>query len=186
MTANPTDTPYRDVVPVEARNDEIGLLLGLLEAGTQNLRRELGEIADEAVIWQPYPNGQSIGALLIHVVACEAWWLHLVAAGQETPMDLEERLMGGFAIDQYEGMWPTPPHQPLSWYYAQHDEIRARTLALVSQLPDPDEVRTVVWSPDRSSTVRWILHQAIGHEAYHLGQAVMLSLMRERMEAVTK
>ena len=182
MEANPANTiTFRDVPPVEARNPEIGRLLGLLEIGTQNMRRELGAVDEDALIWQPYPNGHSIGALLIHVAACEAAWLHLVAAGQETPLDMEETLMGGPSIDQYDGIWPAPPRKPLSWYCAQHDEIRARTLALVSDLSDPDEVRTVVWSPNRTCTVRWILHHIIEHEAYHLGQAVLLSLMKERM-----
>ncbi len=181
MQANPTNISARDVVSVEARNSEIGLLLGLLEAGTQNMRSALGEVEEEALIWQPYPNGHSIGAILIHVAACEAGWLHLVAAGQETPMDLEEQMMGGPSIAQYEGLWPAPPRRPLSWYYAQHDEIRARSLTLLRALLDPDEVRTVVWSPTRSCTVRWILHHVIEHEAYHLGQAVLLSLMKERL-----
>ncbi len=184
MNANPTNITLHDVVPVEARIDVIGLLLGLLQAGTHNLRRMLGEMNEETLIWQPYPNGHSIGAILIHVAACEAGWLHLVAAGQETPLDLEERLMGGPSIDQYAGIWPAPPRKPLSWYYAQHDKIRARTIALVRELPDPDEVRTVVWSPNRTCTVRWILHHIIEHEAYHLGQAVLLSLMKEQMSSI--
>ena len=181
MHANTTNNTIRDVVPVEAQSEEIGLLLGLLEAGTQNMRRELGAVEEKTLGWQPYPNSHSIGAILIHVAACEAGWLHLVAAGQETPIDLEEQLMGGASIDQYEGLWPAPPRRPLSWYYAQHDEIRVRSLALMHGLLDPDEVRPVVWSPGRSCTVRWILHHVIEHEAYHLGQAVLLSLMKERM-----
>ena len=183
MHAKPTpNSIFRDVVPVEAQCEEIGLLLGLLEASTQNMRRELGELEEETLLWQPYPNGHSVGAILIHVAACEAGWLHRVAAGQEsTPMDLEERMMGGPSIDQYEGIWPGPPRRPLSWYYAQHDAIRAQSVALVRTLPNPDEARTVPWTPNRTCTVRWILHHVIEHEAYHLGQAVLLSLMRERM-----
>jgi len=182
MTANPINAvTFRDAPPVEARSPEIGLLLGLLEAGTQNMRRELGDVDEDALIWQPYPNSHSIGALLIHVTACEAAWLHLVAAGQETALDMEEALMGGSSIDQYEGIWPAPPRNPLSWYYAQHNEVRARTIALVRELPDPDEVRAVAWNPNRTCTVRWIVHHIIEHEAYHLGQAVLLSLMKERM-----
>jgi uncharacterized damage-inducible protein DinB len=100
-------------------------------------------------------------------------------------MDLEERLMGGPSIDQYQGIWPAPPRRPLSWYYDQHDEIRTRTVALVRELPDPDEVRAVVWSQNRTCTVRWILHHIIEHEAYHLGQAVLLSLMKAHMDMLS-
>jgi len=182
MTGNPNDVGTRDVESAEARSDEIGLLLGLLQTGTTNMRGELGDVDVDTLIWQPYPDGHSIGAILIHVAACEAWWLHLVAAGQETSMDIEGRLLGGPSIDQYAGIWPTPPRRPLTWYYTQHDEIRGRTVALVRELLDPDEIRTVVWSPNRTCTVRWILHRVIEHEAYHLGQAVLLSLMKDRMD----
>src|SRR5438105_1254465 len=85
----------RDVTPVEARSAEIGLLLGMLHAGTQNARRELGDVLEDAIVWQPYPNGHSIGAILIHVTACEEGWLHQVAAEQEGPDDLETRMMEG-------------------------------------------------------------------------------------------
>lgn len=170
----------RDVVEVEARNAEIGLLLGMLDAGTQNARRELGEVAEEAIVWQPYPNGHSIGAILIHLAACEASWLHQVVAGQDVP-DLETQWMDGAGIDQYAGIWPAPPAKPLSWYYGLQDEVRVRTRELIGELPDPDVFRTVTWSPDRECTVRWILHHIIEHEAYHIGQAILLSLERDRM-----
>lgn len=49
------------------------------------------------------------------------------------------------------------------------------------ELDDPDEVRTVVWSPTRRCTVRWIIHHVIEHEAYHLGQAVLLALTKEKL-----
>ena len=97
-------------------------------------------------------------------------------------MELEERMMGGPSIDQYAGKWPTPPRMPLSWYYTQHDAIRARSLELMRELTDPDEIRKVVWSPDRSCTVRWILQHVIEHEAYHLGQAVLLQQVRAGLQ----
>lgn len=175
--------PVRDVTSLDARHTQIGFLLGQLVAGTQNMRRELGDVDEDTLTWQLYPASHSIGAILIHVAACEAGWLHLVAAGKDTPMDLEEQMMGGAPIDQYAGVWPPPPHKPLSWYYAQHDEIRDRTLKLVRELTDPDEVRTITWSPDRSCTVRWILQHVIEHEAYHMGQAVLLQQARIHLQA---
>ncbi len=171
----------RDVAPVEARNPEIGFLLGLLQAGTQNARRELGDMPEEALVWQPYPNGHSIGAILLHLAGCEAGWLHEVAAEQEGVGDLETELMEGHAIDQYGGIWPAPPNRSLAWYYARQDEVRARTIELVRELPQPGALRIAAWSPGRAVTVRWILHHIIEHEAYHAGQAVLLSLIRERV-----
>jgi uncharacterized damage-inducible protein DinB len=172
-----------DVQPVEARNPEVGFLLGMLQEGTRKARRELGEVPDDLVIWQPYSNGHSIGAILIHLAACEAGWLHQVAAGQEVPDDLEAQMMGGVHIDQYDGLWPPPPAKPLSWYHAQQDEVRARTIALLREMPDSTLGREIVWNPGHFCTVRWILHHIIEHEAYHTGQMVLLALSRERLTA---
>jgi uncharacterized damage-inducible protein DinB len=177
----------RDIPPAKAASSEIGLLLGMLDLTTEKMRQELGEIPDEALVWQPYPNGHSIGAILIHVAACEACWLHEVAAGEivggggENIADLETEWMGGNPIDQYAGSWPTPPAKSLSWYYGLQDQVRARTHELVRNL-DADTYRTVTWRPDRECTVRWIIHCNIEHQAYHLGQAVLLNLARERGE----
>lgn len=51
MTANETQKILLDVVPVEARSEVIGQHLGLLEAGTQNMRRELGDLDEETLMW---------------------------------------------------------------------------------------------------------------------------------------
>src|ERR1051325_1501982 len=176
----------RDIKRVKARNPEIALLIGMLQAGTATARRELGEVADEALVWQPYPNGHSIGAILIHLAACEAAWLHYAAALHEVSLDMESELMGGPRLDQCAALWPPPPAKPLAWYYAQQDEVRARTIELISPLPDPAAVRAVPWSPGRECSVRWIIHYIIEHEAYHNGQAVLLSLMRSGLRTLER
>lgn len=168
----------RDIQPVDARYPEIGLLLAMLDKTTEKMRAELGKIPDEALVWQPYPNGHSIGAILIHLAACEAGWLHVVAAGDSVP-NLETEWMDGKPIDQYEGIWPAPPAKPLSWYRGLQDQVRARTHELIRDL-DPDTFCTVTWAPDRECTVRWIIHHNIEHQAYHIGQAVMLNIARQR------
>ena len=72
------------------------------------------------------------------------------------------------------GQRPVPPAQPLSWFLAQHDEIRARTHQIVSTWNDPAQVRP---REDTEFTRRWLLHHVLTHEAYHGGQAVLLSIL---------
>ena len=164
-----------DVTPVAGMNLQTGLLLAQLDTGTQEWREELGEISDATVVWQPVPNGHSIGAILLHIADVEAYWLHEVAAGQTRSPEELSRLLSK-ETQQYAMQWPTPPAQPLAWYYAQHDAIRARTHQLLPQLDDPERVGT---RRGQGFTLRWLLHHVLTHEAYHSGQAVLLSVMHK-------
>ncbi len=182
-TSNTDAAPItnRDIASVPARNPEIALLLAEMEHGTRKLRGQLGELDEDALIWQPYPNAHSIGAILIHIAGCEAGWLHEVAAGISLNGDPEAKLMGGQPIDQFAEIWPTPPRKPLSWYYEQHDAIRKQTIELLSLMEDSTEQKPITWSPKNHVSIRWILHHVTEHEAYHMGQAVLLSLIRHKL-----
>lgn len=170
-----------DVVPVAGLDVQVGLLLAALDNTTAEWRQELGDVPDESIAWQAFPGGHSIGALLLHMADVEANWLHEVAAGRErTPEELQTLLSG--ETHQYQVQWPAPPAQPLAWYYARQDAVRARTRELVAALNDPEHTgkrparRKKPVGPD--FTLRWLLTHVISHEAYHGGQAVLLSLMR--------
>jgi uncharacterized damage-inducible protein DinB len=180
-TSNPEPITTRDIATVAARNPEIALLLAEMEHGTRKLRGQLGELDEDALTWQPYPNAHSIGAILIHIAGCEAGWLHEVAAGIALEEDPEAKLMGGQPIDQFAEIWPTPPRKPLAWYYEQHDAIRKQTIELLSKMEDSTQQRPITWSPNNHVSIRWMLHHVTEHEAYHMGQAVLLSLIRNKI-----
>ena len=165
-----------DVLPVPGAEVQIGLLRTMLDDGTRDWREELGEVSDEAVVWQPFPRAHSIGAIILHIADVEAYWLHQVGAGQARSDEELARLLSK-ETQQYDLSWPRPPAQPLSWFFAQHDEIRARTRQIVAAWDDPAHVRP---RKDAEFTRRWLLHHVLTHEAYHGGQAVLLSILHGR------
>ena len=74
-----------DVKPVPKLDPQIGLLLSMLDEGTWEWRDELeecGNISEEMICWQPVPHGHNIGAVILHIVDVEGFWLHGMAAGQ--------------------------------------------------------------------------------------------------------
>lgn len=173
-----------DVPTVAGLNVEIGLLLAMLDDGTKEWREELGEVEQEAVVWQPIPNGHSIGTVILHIADVEAFWLHEVAAGEKLPVEQAALLMGE-DMDQYVGKWPVPPQQPLAWYWAQHGAIRARTREIIAHINDPEHLgRRYSISRGRETefTLRWLLHHVLTHEAYHGGQAVLLAQQYKRWQ----
>lgn len=162
-----------DVQPVEGMEPQVGLLMAMLDATTLEWREELGDVSEEAVVWQPFPNGHSIGALILHIADVEAFWLYQVAAGKTRSQEELEELLSE-ATQQYAVHWPEPPHKPLNWYYAQHDAIRERTRQTAREWSDPERLSQ---RKNYEFTLRWLLHHVIIHEAYHGGQAVLLALM---------
>ncbi len=170
---------HYDVTPIEGIDPQLGVLLASLDEGTREWRGELGEQDQEAVVWQPAPGAQSVGALILHMVEAELFWLREVAAGEAVPPADYKAVMAD-QIDQYAGQWPSPPRQPLSWFFAKHDAMRGQTHAIVRRLNDPEHVGKRGERGERSFTLRWILQHVLTHEAYHGGQAVLLMLQRAR------
>lgn len=169
---------YRDVLPTEGLEVQVGLLLEGMEVTTREWREELGEVSEEALIWQPIPNGHSIGAILLHITDVEAFWIHQVAGGRVRTEEELKRLLSE-ETDQYRGRWPSPPKQPLSWYLAQMDEIRARTREVAQEINAPEKTG-LLW--EQVFTFRWLLHHVMTHEAYHGGQAVLLALLHNAQQ----
>jgi uncharacterized damage-inducible protein DinB len=154
-----------------------GLLLGVLDQTTREWREELGSVPGEAVVWQPFPGGHSIGAVILHIAYVEAMWIHKVGAGHALSREQIETLLPE-KTHVNDVLWPIPPDRPLSWYCAQADSVRARTREIVAELNDLERVSSHADFGDEEFTLRWLLGHVIAHEAYHGGQAVLLSLMR--------
>ncbi len=165
-----------DVLPAPGSDPQIGLLLAMLDDGTNDWREELGDVPDAMLLRQPFPGGHSVGALILHIADVEAYWLHELGAGQARSDEELVRLLSK-ETQQYDLSWPRPPAQPLSWFFAQHDEIRARTRQVVSTWDDPALVSS---RDDTEFTRRWLLHHVLTHESYHGGQAVLLSILHGR------
>ena len=169
----------RDLAVDADLDPQTGLLLAVLDDVTSEWREELGEVGDDIILWQPFPGGHSIGALILHMADVEAHWLHEVGAGQKRPVEELSRLLSN-ETDQYKVEWPNPPAQPLAWYFAQQDDVRARTKRLIAGINDLEHIGQ---EDDESYTLRYLLNHVISHEAYHGGQAVLLSLLFEKRQA---
>lgn len=166
-----------DVAPLRRFHPELGLLAAALEDSTREWRENLGRVNPKAVIWQAYPNGPSIGGLLLHLIDCEAYWLKEVGDGE--PLSGEHpATIYNMSMDQYKPFWPAPPARPLSWYLKLHDEVRADILARIQKQTNPKKRyprRRIV------ATYRWILVHVLEHDSYTGGQAVLLHEMWKKV-----
>lgn len=168
-----------DAKPLPDYQEPYGLLCAILQDGTNEWRLELDPRLDEdAIAWQPFPGSHSIGGVVMHIMAVEVFWFEQFVL--DLPTDPEElKLTLAKETDVDEGRWPEPPRKPLSWYFEQHDRIRARTLESIKRWPASDSSKALHGSP---RTFRWVLGHVIQHEAYHGGQAVLLQELWKRQQ----
>ncbi len=171
-----------DVKPVSKLDVQLGLLLAMLDDGTKEWRSELGRVSPETLVWQPYPNGHSIGAEILHIADVEAYWIQEIAY-QQPLSEKELKTLLSNETQQYSFSWPTPPKKTLRWYFEQHDRMRQRTHKIVRELADPEYLASRKKRTNHSEfTLRWLLHHVITHEAYHGGQAVLLAIQHRQQK----
>lgn len=167
-----------DVTPDADLHPQFGTFLKMFDDGTREWTTDLGEVSEDAIVWQPYPNAHSIGTVMLHIADVEASWIQSTIAGQKRSED-ELKTFLSKETDQDGEVWPTPPRKPLSWYLDHIKQVREKTNQIVRELNDPEELRS--FGDKYEFTVGWILHHVITHEAYHGGQAVVLSIQHKNL-----
>jgi len=165
---------YEDAIPKPGYAEPYATLLTTLERQTAGWRQQLGEPSIDELVWQPYPNGHSIGALLLHLAEVETYWIESVCSGRALTAEDRQTYLSDH-MDPFTGQWPAPPREPFAYYSALLDAVRARTLESVKAFGDPREVKQADWG---AMTVRYVLTHVIWHESYHGGQAVLLKSLR--------
>jgi len=161
-----------DAAPLPGYREPYGLLCAILQDGTNEWRLEMDQdLPAEAMVWQAYPGGHSIGGCILHNVGVEVFWFEQYVLDRVFDAE-EKRLLQWDETDVDQWKWAVPPHEPLSWYFALMDRYRARTLESIKEWPDPD--KPISYDGGKARTPRWVFGHVIQHEAYHGGQAVLL------------
>lgn len=165
----------RDIEPLAGYGEPYGLLCAALQDATKDWRQELDwkeefALGPEVVTWRVRPNGQSIGAILLHMIIAEVAWFEWFVLGR-APSEEDRSLLLWNEIDVDEGKWPDPPAEPLTWYFGLQDRFRARTLEAVKDWPPAETLKEHY---DRQVSMRWVLGHVIQHETYHGGQIVLI------------
>jgi len=173
-------TELIDVAPVQGLDPQVGLLLSMLDDGTNEWREELDDmdVTEDMLVWQVFDGGHSLGGIILHIADVEAAWIHAGAAGLDRSPDELKTLLSE-ETQQLNVDWPAPPRKPLSWFFEQHDAIREKTRKILHDLNDPEMIAA---HKRYQFTLRWILHHVLTHEAYHGGQAVLLALQHSRKQ----
>jgi uncharacterized damage-inducible protein DinB len=164
----------RDLVPAAGISREIGFYLAGMDEVREQLRAAVSGISNEDLGRLAVPETHSIGALVLHIVEAEWWWMQCIVSGN--------KLTEEDARAAYWDVLEEPERVAARGYSAQFclaeaDRIREQTRALLASFAEADLDRVFARERRgrvREQSLRWILHHLIDHEAQHKGQILML------------
>jgi len=150
---------------------ELSILAAALLEGTREWREEMNLMptTPEAMQFRLRPNGHSPASVLAHVAYVEASWI--ARLGCPYPAEGNKRF-DAHLTNVDDDFWADAGRDYaaiLDW----QDEVRRRTLACLIGL-EADQV-TAFRDGQPDYTAAWVVNHLIGHEAYHAGQAVLLT-----------
>lgn len=165
-----------DVEPLAGYHPEIGLMAAILQDGAREWQEELHDgPSEDAIVWQPAPGSHSIGAILLHMMEAETYWIEQICLGRpEDPQEMAELHSEG---NNVENDWVTPPRKPWSYYMDLYRRYRARTLESLKTL-NPSKIKE---HHQNTATFRWVFSHVVQHDSYHGGQIVLLNELHRRM-----
>jgi uncharacterized damage-inducible protein DinB len=166
-----------NVSPYPGVHPELGVLLSTWADSTREWRENLESPTLDAITWQPYPGGPSIGGLLLHMASAEMYWLENAVNGTELDNN-HPAIVYDNELDQYEVQWPTPPTESIDWYLDLLDTTRAKMINLVVAHNDPAREYP---RRDYKVTYAWIIAHLVEHDSYTGGQAVLLHEMYKKV-----
>ena len=110
------------------------------------------------------------------LIDVEAYWFETFAANHKRDPE-ELKVLMSEETKQDDGIWPTPPAEPIEWYFQFHQKVRKRSYEAIRNI-DPTKVYE---GRQASFTLRWIVAHVVEHDSYHGGQAVLMHEMWKKM-----
>lgn len=165
--------------PIDGLSREIGLLVAGLEEVRAQTVTFIADLSKDELAYRVLPGFHQIGALALHLAETEFWWIQTVFDGLETSVDdrkqfhLNDTTESDFALKGYDA-------SDCIRILSMAHERAVETLSGV-----PDGNLDILSAHPRNeprfeSSLRWILHHLIDHEATHKGQIALIKrVMRE-------
>jgi uncharacterized damage-inducible protein DinB len=183
-----------DLSPPEGYDPQNAALVGAMAAQLDLLLASLtGRVRDATVDeleWQLQPGVNTIGMLLAHLAVAEVYWIAVLDRGIASDDEADRVVQEIVGIRMDEDGLPLPENgtHPRSLagktaadYLAMLGRARSATHRVLRSWDDRGlaETRRV---DGREVSRAWMLHHAVEHFSYHLGQIAQLASLRRRLQ----
>lgn len=171
---------YRDVLePVDGVSPGIGFYLAGMEEVRAQLREIVADLSAEELPTRILPGAHQIGGLILHIGETEWWWICSIAGGEAITDSIRKLYYLDDTVETDFALKGLTAADCIAFL----DRIRAVSTEALAKFTDADlnEMTAYEASGKRyESSLRWILHHVMEHEAHHKGQiAMMKRLIRE-------
>lgn len=167
-----TTEAQRKIEPTEGYTPQIGVLVSMLEDMKNRVERTVKDLDIESNDFLLDDNANSIGSLVMHLSATEAFYQVFTFEQRELNKEESEQWsaaqnLGEEARAKYKG-------KNIKEYLKEFDKVREKTLALFKTKDD-------AWLAEMTENMNnhWAWYHVMEHQSSHLGQIL---LIKKRIE----
>ncbi len=161
-----------EIRPVEGYSTQIGIMVDMLEEVKVLITEDVKDLNQEQTDYLLDDRANSIGAMVMHIAATEAYFQVETLEGRTwTDEEAEFWSIGGGLNDESRAKLKG---KPISYYLDLWDQVRAKTLEGLKSKDDTWFASTV----DEGMNYHWVWFHVLKHTAAHRGQ---ISLVKSRI-----
>ena len=154
--------------PAEGYSHDIGLMVSMMEDLRTRITEQVKDLNQEETDFLFDDNANSVGALIMHLVANELYYQVQTLEGRnwnekESELYMAAGGLGARAREKYKG-------QPISYYLELWEEVRTKSLEGLKKKDDAwfDE------DIDEGVNNHWVWYHVMEHTANHMGQIALV------------
>lgn len=161
-----------EIIPREGYSTQIGIMVDMLDELKDRISENVKDLSQEQTDYHFDDKANSIGAIIMHLIATEAYYQSETLEGKPWTAEEKEQyqLAGGLGPDskgKFKG-------KPIQYYLDLWDEVRAKTHAGFKEKDDKWFAEQI----DDGVNNHWVWFHVLEHEASHMGQ---ISLIKARL-----
>lgn len=170
-----------ELEPVGGVTPEIGYYLAGMEEVRAQLREIVADLSAKELSARMMPGSHQIGGLLLHIGETEWWWIRSIAAGEEIADEIRKAAYMDDTVETDFSLKGLDAAGCIAFL----DSVNAASRKALAAFTDANLNDMIAYEANGKpyeSSLRWILHHVMEHEAHHKGQiAMMKRLVREGM-----
>jgi uncharacterized damage-inducible protein DinB len=169
----------------------VATLAAQLDPLLASLRRRVENATVEELEWQPRPGVNTIGMLIAHMAASEAFWMLAASRGIDAAEESDAIVFGAIGIHIDDDGLPLKPGgahpttlagKTAAEYLTLLSRARQSTHETLGRWVDADLDRTRIVDGKEVSGA-WLVAHIVEHSAQHLGQIALLTSLRQALRA---
>lgn len=155
------------IEPEKGYTPQIGVLVSMLNDMKSRVEQAVKNLDVEEVDFLMDDTSNSVGALIMHLAATEAFYQRFTFEGRE--LNAEETKKWGIAQSLGDDARDTYKGKSVKTYLREFDEVRKKTLELFKTKDD-------AWLAEVQNGMNnhWAWYHVMEHQSSHLGQILLM------------